>query len=86
MYEPVTHYHGMGYYIKKDGEKLVFEKNLNYATLPPVKLATVQENPSLGIKFGKPVYHSFLENPDAFGYLGNPDENLDAVMDMLIIE
>lgn len=86
LYNSVLHYHGMGYYIKNNIDKIEFEKNTNYSDLPKPKLATVRENPSLGIKFGLPVYHSFLQNPDLFGYLGNPDKDLDAVMDMLVIE
>jgi glucose-6-phosphate isomerase len=82
-YDPVKYYHGMGYYIKKEGEKTKVVPNLCYNNLPAPKFAVVKENPELGIKFGFPVYNSFKQNPDAFDFLGNADKYTDEIMSML---
>ena len=82
-YEPVKYYHGMSYYImKKDGEPEL-KYNARYRDVPKPKFAGVRENPQLGILFGKPVYQSFKENPDAFRFLGEPDSYVEEIMSML---
>lgn len=86
LYDSVKHYHGMGYYIKADGGKIEFVKNENYPSLPAIKQATVKDNPRLGIEFGLPVYNSFKNNPSAFEFLCNPDKDLTAVMELLVME
>ena len=85
-YDAVKNYHGMCYYVVRKNGEILYLKNKSYKNLPEVKHATVRENPSLGIRFGLPVYHSFLKNPDAFGFLGNPGKDLETVMNMLIIQ
>jgi len=85
VYDAVRNYRGMCYYVMKNNDGIMYQKNNLYKTLPEAKYADVRENPHLGIKFGLPVYHSFMENPDAFGFLGRPGQDLNAVMDMLII-
>lgn len=82
-YGPVKHFHGMGYYIKKEQNKTVYEANPKYQGLPSPKFATVKENPEFGIRFGLPVYESYRQNPDAFDFLKNPDSYVEGIMDML---
>ena len=84
FYDAVRHYHGMSFYVlKKDGE-VVIQGNPLYPQVPKPKFATIRENETLGIKFGCPVYESFLKNPDAFDFLGNPDSYIENIMSMLI--
>jgi glucose-6-phosphate isomerase len=85
-YDPVKYYHGMGYYVKKDGGKITAVPNLLYNDLPAPRFAAVRENPELGIKFGLPVYTSFKQNPDAFDFLGNTAKYIDGIMSMLDIK
>lgn len=83
-YNPVTHYKGMGYYVLRENGVLRFEKNERYGSnLPAPKFAVVTENPRFGIEFGKPVYYSYKENPEAFHFLGNPDGYEDEIFGML---
>jgi len=82
-YDPVRHFHGMGYYVKKKDGVPYCEVNGRYAALPAPKFATVRENEHLGIKFGLPVYESYQKNPEAFDFLKNPDPYVDEIMGML---
>lgn len=87
-YDPVRKYHGMSYYITKENGVLkpVFNENYKNLKMPKAKNAVVKENPEFGIKFGVPVYQSFVNNPEAFDFLGNPDNYVDEIMDMLVFE
>lgn len=82
-YDPVKHFHGMSYYVKKKEGCLYIQKNDNYHQVPSPKFAGVKENPRLGIRFGLPVYRSFQENPEAFRFLAEPDEYAEEIMSML---
>lgn len=87
-YDAVKKYHGMAYYIKREDGLLKFGFNQNYKNMemPKVRKAIVRENPKLGITFGLPVYQSFIRNPEAFDFLGNPDAYIDEIMSMLEFE
>jgi glucose-6-phosphate isomerase len=82
-YDPVKHYHGMGYYIKKAEGDTDAVPNGRYKNLPAPKFARVRENPKLGIQFGLPVYNSFKRNPDAFAFLEKPAQYFDEILSML---
>lgn len=84
-YAPVRNYRGMAYYIKKKNNELQTELNPTYGSvrMPQVKFASVKENPALGIRFGRPVYESFRENPQAFDFLAHPDGYAEDIMSML---
>lgn len=82
-YDPVKHYHGMSYYITKKDGKTELECNKKYRDVPEPRFAGVKENPRLGIRFGKPVYQSFLESPEAFHFLKDPDSYVDEILSML---
>lgn len=88
LYGAVKQYHGMSYYVKKEGKEVIPVLNGNYkkTSVPKPKFASVKENPKLGIKFGIPVYESFKSNPAAFDFLANPDNYVDEIMDMLIMQ
>lgn len=83
FYDSVKYYHGMSYYVLNDNGTLKAEKNAHYSFVPKMKYAHVQENESLGIKFCKPIYQSFKQDPDAFNYLRDPDLHNDEIMLML---
>lgn len=86
FYDNVRYHHGLGIYIGKEDDKLKFKKNDHYKNLPTVKIALPVENESLGIKFNQPVYKTFLETPDKYNFLGNPDKYVDTIMKMFDIK
>lgn len=85
LYDMVKRYDGMAYFAFRENGKLSFRKNDKYKNvpMPEVKFAAVRENPRLGIKFGVPIYKNYTDNPEAFRFLGHPDEYLDEIMSML---
>lgn len=85
-YGPVKHFHGMSFYVMKKDNEIRLEANGRYVDVPAPKFATVKENPGLGIKFGVPVYESYMKNPEAFKFLGNPDPYVDEIMSMLVYQ
>jgi len=89
LYDSVKAYHGMTYFVMKDKNDAIELKLNDYyknADLPKPKMATVRENPKLGIDFHRPAYLNFKENPDAFDYLPHPDAYVKDIMDLLIFE
>ena len=83
-YGPVKHFHGMSCYVFKENGEIRIKLNDRYHHIPEMKFATVKENPALGIKFGLPVYESYKKNPEAFRFLGYPDNYVDEIMSMLV--
>lgn len=84
-YAPVKHYHGMSHYVMREKGRLSFPKNPHYGKvpMPEPKFAVVRENPRLGVKFGKPVYGFYRENPSAYHFLGSPDGYGEDILSML---
>lgn len=85
-YDSVKYYHGMGYYVFKEGNEVKIKLNDKYEKVPELKMATVKENPNLGIQFDVPVYHSYLKNPEAFRFLAQPDAYVEEIMGMLCLK
>ena len=85
-YGPVKHFHGMSFYVMKKDNEIRLEANGRYVDVPAPKFATAKENPGLGIKFGVPVYESYMKNPEAFKFLGDPDPYVDEIMSMLVYQ
>ena len=85
LYDQVKRFGGMGCFVFRENGKLSFRMNEKYrdVSMPAVKFATVKENPRLGITFGLPVYRSYMDNPEAFRFLGHPDGYEDEIMSML---
>lgn len=85
LYEAVQAHHGMAMLVGADQEGLTFQKNKMYSKLPKAHLATPKENGDLGIKFGTPVYKAFINDPEAFNFLGHPDNYINQIMNLLEI-
>jgi glucose-6-phosphate isomerase len=84
FYGPVKANNGMSHYLLKKDGKLAAVKNPAYGKAPQAKFVTVRDNPDMGMVFNKPVYQSFIENPEKFNYLLNPEGHEDTMMSMLI--
>ena len=71
---------GMGVYIfEKDG-KLEVVRNPKYDfTKTKVSKGKVAPDENLGTVPGKPVYNSFIENPDKFSYLKDPEKYIEEI-------
>lgn len=86
FYDNVQYHHGLGVYVGKNDNNLIFHKNPHYQVLPKARLATPLENKQLGIAFGCPVYQEFLSNPNHFDFLGHPDNYITQIMKMFEVE
>ncbi len=86
-YAPVKHYGGMSYFVMRDGGRCRFVKNNAYpdGAIPEAKFAVVRENPGLGMEFGKPLYSHYMDDPERFHFLGNPDGYEEEILGMLQI-
>lgn len=82
-YEGISRRHGLSYYILKDNDELVFRKNHNYPDVPDIQIIGPKENSHLGIRFGKPIYHEFIEHEEIFRYLYSPEEYVDELNEMV---
>ncbi len=67
---------GGAYYIEKAEvkSKIKITSNKNYGKVLPLKKARPKEIKKLGIDFQKPLYDSFIENPENFNFLTNPEK------------
>lgn len=84
LYDPVRTRHGLCYYLLKEKEGLVFVPNRRYRELPQLRIAHAKEAPELGIAFDTPVYRSFLEYPERFDYLSDPEPREDEILRTLV--
>jgi glucose-6-phosphate isomerase len=83
FYAPIKEKHGLAYYLTKDGEELKYVKNPQYKDISPLRHMKPRENEALGIKFGHPVYDSFVHNADKFNFLLDPEKYIDSIRDMI---
>ena len=85
FYEPIQKKHGFGYYVLKINGHVVFVPNARYRNLPQLKIAKAQENKDMGISFDTPLYTSFINEPERFDYLSNP-EKYELQIDALLLK
>jgi glucose-6-phosphate isomerase len=88
IYDSVRAHRGMAYYVMEDrgGVSTVQNPRYDLVSLPRPKYATVHEDPSLGSDFSVPAYLNFMERPESYGHLPNPDPYIDRIMDLLDFE
>ena len=74
LYEPIADYHGMAYYVVKEGGRYSFVKNNHYSSHPEVKMPKNQEivYANFGFKKEEPMYVTGMGNPQLLDYLNNP--------------
>ena len=62
--------HGPGYYVLNSG----IVKNSNFKKVAPLKLTKPKNNLFLGTASNKSLYKTFIENPEKFVWLNNPNK------------
>ena len=83
-YDGVKNSHGMCCYAyQNDDGTYRIEKNPNYKFDCKVRIMVPDESDVLGIHNNTPVYTEFLENPEKFRYLNNPENNMKDYFDLL---
>lgn len=68
-YDNVKKLHGMAAYITRKNGDIRMLPNPYYQNAPLAAAVTPKENAELGIEFGKPVYHAFINAPEKFEFL-----------------
>ncbi len=61
---------GPAHFVQADGSVIT---NPRYRSVPQVAYATAADFPDLGIPQDKPIYTSWLESPDLFAFMANPE-------------
>lgn len=74
---------GMSAYVFKDGDSFTVRKNPNYKFNCEPRITAPTDCPELGIVAGKTAYDAYLENPDLFLYLKDPEEKAPYCLSML---
>lgn len=83
-YDQVKRYRGMSFYIHDGGhDDFNIVSNPNYKENLNFELVKVREAQEYGIKFGTPVYQSFITAPDRFGYLADPTAYTNSILKLL---
>ncbi len=68
----------------KQNNSINFVKNDHYTNVPEAKILGVKESIEFGIRFGFPIYQSFLNNPVAFSFLKDPAPYFQKIMNLLV--
>ncbi len=76
LYKNLFKYKGGAYYVIKKNAKQVFVQNPNYKNVPKLqkKKNTSAWSYNKIIDNNQPIYTNFLENPNKFSWLNNPDQ------------
>lgn len=84
-YGPIKDKHGLAVYVTKENGEVLLVANPRYSDALNPRLVTPKDCPALGITFGKSVYKSFVENPEKFDFLLNPENYMKQMSEMLDI-
>lgn len=71
IYEPYQKAHGGVYFGLKNGQ---FIKNENYQNIPELIIEKAKDYPDLGLVKDKSLYRAFIEEPEKFKWLLNPQD------------
>jgi glucose-6-phosphate isomerase len=73
-YEPYRNFCGASHKLVSIGDgKVQIIKNQNYVKVPDIVKLKPKEIPGFSVSFAKPLYQSFIDNPNAFAFLGSPE-------------
>ena len=82
-YKPIESHHGFAYYLLKNKDMFTLVPNKAYKDLPLPEIIEPKEDKTLGIDFSKSLYQTFLETPEIFDYLINPNDYEERVSNLL---
>lgn len=68
-YDFFKKYGGAAYHIVKNNGDIKAIKNENYSSVKELKIGKPKEVPALNVSFSKPLYSSFVENPQNFEFI-----------------
>ncbi|MBE3561504.1 MAG: hypothetical protein IMW89_20130 [Ktedonobacteraceae bacterium] len=69
-YEELRRLGGPAHFVQSDGS---VRPNPQYQSVPPVRYATPADFPDLGIPRDRPIYTSWLEQPELYDFMANPE-------------
>lgn len=75
VYEPIYSMGGAGYFelFSEEENTPVFVPNLNYSPLPRLKFCRAMDYTALSLSKEMPLYTAFIENPQGFSFLKEPE-------------
>ena len=77
LYEPMAKLGGAAYYeVRVQGES-TFVANPHYDYVPHLQRRLARQYRKLGLVKGTPLYQAFIENPETFCYLTDPEKYLE---------
>ncbi len=84
-YDSVAGHCGMAYYITDSPDGISLQANRHYVNpLPEPEIIKPSQSVKLHLTDGHPVYTSFLEKPEAFDYLTEPEAYLEEMRQSLV--
>lgn len=76
VYGPIKELGGAAYFeLVPDGEDEQFTVNPRYRPTPRLATRPVEDRPELGLVRGRPMYLAFLQNPEKFAFLTEPERH-----------
>lgn len=81
FYKPYEDFQGGAYFEVIEEGNLKFISNEKYKNLPEIKIVREKENISLGLLKNKGMYEIFLENPEKFNFLNEPEKYLKEMLE-----
>lgn len=73
LYQPMAKLGGAAYYEVRVQGVSTFVANPRYDYVPQLQRRLARQYPQLGLVKGVPLYQAFLENPETFRYLTDPE-------------
>lgn len=80
FYDSVKTKRGMAYYVMEGEHGVYFKPNPNYTQVPTAYKAKRLEPINLGLKDGIPSYTAYVNDPDSFMYLQDPNSIVDLAL------
>lgn len=83
LYQPISDKHGLSYYLIEKSGQLNFVKNNHYQSIPHLINVTPKADTDLGITFGLPIYQSFINFPNKYAFLTDPNSYYGDIMKLI---
>jgi glucose-6-phosphate isomerase, archaeal len=73
-YTPIEQMHGLAYYLFEERSEVKIEPNRKYKGVPPFRwVSNLKSTLFESVDNGKPVWKSYMDNPDLYSFLTNPE-------------
>lgn len=82
-YEAIQHHHGFFTYVLDISGERVFVQNQAYENLPKIRVIRAKESSKHGVTRALSLNESFIQSPEKFVYLNNPERYIEEIETLL---